>query len=349
VGRVLGAASHAEHRADHRPVPHGDGEHRCASARSATFRRRRRCRRRPRRRRPLTTLDLPRATRVVAVEGFGRRAGDVRAHAELSLDAAGPALGSLMGRPTSCGAVDGCGSRAPGIARRGSARAPSESRAATSTSSSIAPACRARTFEAAGTLDKGALVAQAATALADGGALLSGGASNVSDDAAYQGATRYDADGKELGRPRLLITGPRRPYGDALARRARALAGGCKTFAAGVCNAVNTTELYDPDGDSFAPGPPLLHARFGHDAVLRGDGTVLLVGGGAGCRRGGRSQRVSQLRRRPGQRPRRAAGHRLVLVASATAAPSAVVALWLSPSETPLGWRRSEMRGAPRR
>ena len=40
-----------------------------------------------------------------------------------------------------------------------------------------------------------------------------------------------------------------------------------------------STELYDPGADLFTPGPPLLHARFGHDAVLRGDGTVLLVGG----------------------------------------------------------------------
>jgi hypothetical protein len=60
------------------------------------------------------------------------------------------------------------------------------------------------------------------------------------------------------------------------------LLGGCARFDAGGCASdglLASSVIYDKG--QFSDGPPLAHARSGHQAFLRGDGKLLVVGGGA--------------------------------------------------------------------
>ena len=44
-------------------------------------------------------------------------------------------------------------------------------------------------------------------------------------------------------------------------------------------DALNTTEIYDPESKTFTDGPPMLHARYGHSSTVLKDGKVLICGG----------------------------------------------------------------------
>lgn len=245
------------------------------------------------------TLDLPRATRVVAVDGFGP--GGLAAFgrtAPLSLDdVGGGRIGIAFGPP------DGlCATAAPAVARSGH-------RATLLAAGNVlvsggwdgdGPATNLELYLPNGdvgdglahfrlvnaTLDRRAALAHAVAALTDGGALLSGGVAAGSDGQpdgiASQGATRHDANGERVGEPHLLPD-PRAGHTATTLPDGRVLlAGGCAQFSDGSCMAgaaLATTLLYDPAGDQVSAGPPLGHARWGHTALLRGDGSVLLVGG----------------------------------------------------------------------
>ncbi|MDB4966560.1 MAG: hypothetical protein JWN44_2249 [Myxococcales bacterium] len=291
------------------------------------------------------TLELPRATRQVAIEGFGPTGLAMFGRTpELSLDDAAGALGVAYGPPDGlCATAQMVHARAGHRATRLGSGAVLISGGVASSTASVAPLEIYRpdlpraSFAELGAIDAAANLGHAATALADGGALITGGAPSLTDDVAYQGATRYDQNGRQVGRARLLVNGRASHTATLLPDGRVLLAGGCRSFVGGSCSALATTELYDPDADTFVVGPPLLHPRFDHDAVLRGDGTVLLVGGGPGLP----AEVVDPNEFRSfdaglvnGRAAPFATG--AILVAAGTRAPATGVALWLSPSETPL-------------
>ena len=195
-------------------------------------------------------------------------------------------------------------------------------------------------------LDPRAVLLHAAAALADGGALVSGGVGIGVNDApagiAVDFATRFDATGAHAGKPSVLVGGPRAGHSATVLPDGRVfLAGGCTVLDAGACSpnmTLASTEIYDPKADLFAAGPALAHARFGHDAVLRGDGTVLLVGGrgeGGGALPAevvdpdeARSFDAGVTSGRAAMLPTGS-----VLVAGGASAPDTAASLWLSPSE----------------
>ena len=47
-------------------------------------------------------------------------------------------------------------------------------------------------------------------------------------------------------------------------------------------NALNTTDIYDPQGGSVSPGPVMSTARAKHTATTLLDGTVVVIGGSNG-------------------------------------------------------------------
>ncbi|MGZ3429091.1 MAG: kelch repeat-containing protein, partial [Polyangia bacterium] len=241
------------------------------------------------------TLALPRTTRDVVVEGFGPTGLAAFGRTPtLALDGTpGGPLGVAYGPPD-----DVCATGAMQVARAGHHATTLAGGAVLVTggvNGGDGPATQVERYDprtasfalSGASLDPRAVLLHAVVALADGGALVSGGAGNDQNGAAagiaVDFATRFDAAGARVGKPSVLTGGPRAGHSATVLADGRVLlAGGCEQLDAGGCRAGATlasTELYDPKADLFAPGPALAHARFGHDAVLRGDGTVLLVGG----------------------------------------------------------------------
>jgi hypothetical protein len=137
----------------------------------------------------------------------------------------------------------------------------------------------------ASALDPSAALGVAAAQLGDG-ALVSGGApsaNGVADGIAYGGYTVHGSDGRVSAGARVLPHGARAFHSATTLADGRVfVAGGCAQLVSGTCAAgqsLDTTMVYDPVAARFSDGPALRRARFGHTAVLRGDGTVLLAGG----------------------------------------------------------------------
>ena len=291
-------------------------------------------------------LALPRATRAVVVEGFGPAGlAAFGRTATLTLDdVGGGPLAIAYGPP------DGlCATGAMTYARAGHRTTLLGSGVVLVTGGGdqhvelYDPATA--TFR-----DTGALLrsdesfAHAAAPLADGGALISGGLGSAGEGIASFAALRFDAAGKPVGAPKLLLAGRAAHSATLLADGRVLIAGGCADFAGGVCRpgaTLSSTELYDPGADSFTAGPSLLHARSGHDAILRGDGTVLFVGG-RGDSGGAVAAEVfdpDELRGfDAGVASGRAAGLTTgsALVVGGTTSADATVSLWLSSTEAPL-------------
>ncbi|HEY2744978.1 MAG TPA: kelch repeat-containing protein, partial [Polyangia bacterium] len=241
------------------------------------------------------TLALPAATRAIDVEGFGPTGlAAFGRTATLTLDElpAGP-LGIAYGPPDSV-----CAAGAMLVARAGHHATPLAGGRVLITggyNSGDGPATQVELYDprtasfalTGASLDPRSVLAHATAPLPDGGALVTGGAVNDLKDLpagiAFAGAVRFDADGKTVGSARLLVAGPRAGHSATVLADGRVLlAGGCQNLDAGACVAgatLGSTEIYDPKADAFAAGPPLLHARVGHSAILLGDGTVLVVGG----------------------------------------------------------------------
>jgi len=290
------------------------------------------------------TLNLPRATRDVVIEGFGPMGlAAFGRTATLVLDgvAAGP-LAIAYGPP------DGLCATAPmNVARSGHRATVLGSGAVLITGGDQQIELydpRTARFLLGEILRSDQLYAHAASALDDGGALVTGGLGAAGEGIASQAAVRYDAAGKQVGQPRLLLSGRAQHSATTLADGRVLLAGGCRNFAAGGCvtdAALSSTEIYDPSSDTVAPGPSLLHARFGHQAILRGDGSVLLVGGrGEG---GGAlpAEIVDPDELRgfdAGLSSGAAAGLPTgsALVAGGTTTPDTTMSLWLSAAELPV-------------
>src|SRR5262249_32271323 len=135
------------------------------------------------------------------------------------------------------------------------------------------------------TLPARAALGHATAALLDGTVLITGGAPAVRglpSGIAYGGASPQFADGRIDGAPPALTAPPAFHAATTLPDGRVLIAGGCMELGGGAClagAALATTEIYDPASGGFHEGPALAAARWNHDAVLRGDGRVLLVGG----------------------------------------------------------------------
>jgi hypothetical protein len=98
---------------------------------------------------------------------------------------------------------------------------------------------------------------------------------------AFDGLQRVGADGSLKG-PLGLLGGGERAYHSAtvLADGRVVYLGGCQLFVRGACmTPLDSASIWNPLTGLFTDGPPLLHPRWDHDAILRGDGSILLVGG----------------------------------------------------------------------
>jgi hypothetical protein len=324
-------------------------------------------------------LPLPRQTRVVDVQGFGPVGLAAFGHtAPLQLDKVGDsAIALAYGPPDGiCATAQLNDARAsPTVTLLASGAAlvsggHDGDKPVTSlelylpAGDAASPLARFRVVPSMG-LAPEAVLGHAVATLSDGGALISGGVGVAASPPygehgiAYPGALRLAADGTLIGAAKLMLGGSRAEHTATTLPDGRVLlAGGCADLEDGGCRmgeVLGSTVLYNPVADAFSQGPKLVYPRFGHHAVLRGDGTVLLVGG---VGEGGVVVRAEIVD--PGEMrgfdagPSTGAAVGLpgggVLVAGAPASPSGHVGLWLSPSgeaELPLANVPSEGVGPP--
>jgi hypothetical protein len=92
------------------------------------------------------------------------------------------------------------------------------------------------------------------------------------------GPATLPATGETIARPELTMA--RAAHTATLLPDGRALiAGGCTLDGCGGTPAGGRTEIYDPRGKRFEPGPAMVRARAGHTATALKDGRVLFTGG----------------------------------------------------------------------
>jgi hypothetical protein len=151
----------------------------------------------------------------------------------------------------------------------------------------LTPPATFRVVDAGGAtmLNARAALGHAVAVLPGGDLIITGGApagdGGAPSGSAFEVATHHLADGTLEGVALVLFAGPRAFHtATALPDGRVLLAGGCARYENGHCmEPVSTTEVYQPVSRTFSAGPPLLSTRYGHQAILRGDGTVLLIGG----------------------------------------------------------------------
>jgi hypothetical protein len=253
-----------------------------------------------------TTLDLPRGTRVVTIEGTAQ--GGLAAlgrTAPLELPAAWDAGGAQHRVPIAYGAPDTfCTTANLAYARRDhratlladgsvllTGGADMTGNAVTAIERYLPTGDDSHPLAAfvpvgiggeAATLSPRAVLGHQATLLADGRVLVSGGAPTNSEGA-FEGTLLLAADGTAAGPPEVLAGGPRAYHAGTLLPDGRVLlTGGCAIARDGGCVSGQTLAsavLYDAAAGSWADAPALRTARAGHVALLRDDGLVVLVGG----------------------------------------------------------------------
>jgi hypothetical protein len=133
-------------------------------------------------------------------------------------------------------------------------------------------------------IDRRAALGHAVVVATTGEVYITGGVPSVGGSPmgpAYEGYSHHASDGTFVD-SQVLGGGPRAFHSATLlADGTVLLLGGCQSFTAAGCEAVLAgSELFSPATGEFVDGPQLMHARFGHQALLRGDGKVLVVGGG---------------------------------------------------------------------
>jgi hypothetical protein len=135
-------------------------------------------------------------------------------------------------------------------------------------------------------LDARAVLGHAVTRLADDTLLFTGGAPAAAGRAAgiaFEGTTHHRSDGLRAEPARLLGGGPRAFHSATRLTDGRVLvAGGCAELADGDCvagRALAGALLYDPASGAWADAAPLARARWGHETLLLGDGSLLVAGG----------------------------------------------------------------------
>jgi hypothetical protein len=310
------------------------------------------------------SLDLPSGTRVIAVDGFGP--GGLAAFgrtAPLALDAlATTSVAVAYGPPdTLCPTGAMHYTRAGHRATRLTSGDVIVSGGVTSDGFAVprlelyvpagdaeTPPASFRVVDPGGStvLSAQAALGHAVAALPAGGFLISGGApadAGLAHGNVYQGWTLHDGDGVQIGSVNVFSDGGRAFHAATTLADGRVLlTGGCDHFASGACdgNVLDTSALYDPAIGGFTDGPRLLHARWDHDAILRGDGSLLLVGG-HGATGDPPAEIVDPSEARAfeagvvsGRAVLDATG--TVLVAGGASAPSRAAALWLSADDVAL-------------
>src|SRR5262249_8656816 len=123
-----------------------------------------------------------------------------------------------------------------------------------------------------------------AVRLRDGRVLITGGATTGNFGTAN--CELYDPVTNTL-QPAAPMTRPRLAHALSRLHDGRVLAGGgfadwsaaATQFAAMLNTAQDTTEIYDPVGNTWTPGPVMASKRAGHSQTTRLDGTVLFAGG----------------------------------------------------------------------
>ncbi|MFM1871296.1 MAG: hypothetical protein RL398_718 [Planctomycetota bacterium] len=123
----------------------------------------------------------------------------------------------------------------------------------------------------------------AATQLADGRWLVSGGVNQTNDPQAlceiYDPVADTFTACAPMGTPRMGHTANLLPNGKVLVTGGLQALTVVPTQLSAVRDAVATTELYDPATDSWTPGPNLRTPRAAHTSLVRPDGKILLIGG----------------------------------------------------------------------
>jgi hypothetical protein len=126
-----------------------------------------------------------------------------------------------------------------------------------------------------------ATTARTATALADGGALVTGGLTGTSDPVS-DAADRYDSASVQW-RTAAQMLHARVVHTGTLLRDGRVLVAGglscCRVEDRSPEFFTETVELYDPASDRFAAAGSLTTARGNHAAAVLQDGRVLITGG----------------------------------------------------------------------
>lgn len=299
------------------------------------------------------SLSIPPGTQVITVEGVGQ--GNV----VLLLGRTAPLqLSAVAGArlPIAYGAPDAlCPTAALNIARTGhhatllpsgnvviTGGADADGYAVTALELYLPTANPAsfRPVDGVGLSDRRAL-GHAVVVLPDGGFVVTGGA--PPSGFASEIYTRHRADGTFAGPELGLGGGPRALHTATLLRDGRILlTGGCAVVGRGSCQpgaVLATAMLLDPATGRFTGAPPLLHARYGHEAVLRGDGSLLILGGRGeqGPVPAGELYFVDAPAIDLGPLDGRAAALDTgsVLLAGGAETPAAAVNLWTGPAEPP--------------
>ncbi len=135
-------------------------------------------------------------------------------------------------------------------------------------------------------IESRAALGHAVAVLPSGDLLITGGVptqGGLPMGQAFEGYTHHDSTGVLIGQAQILLGGPRAFHtATVLADGSVVLLGGCAGFSSMGCDSVlGTSVIYSTATGEFGDGPPLAAARFGHQAFLRGDGKILVVGGGA--------------------------------------------------------------------
>jgi hypothetical protein len=248
------------------------------------------------------TLDLPRGTRVVTVEGMGQ--GGLAAFgrtAPLDLPGAWDAGGEGHRVPLAYGPPDTfCATGSLRYARR-------DHRATLLADGSVlisggvdmnsGPVLALERYLPGGddsqplagfvavdaSLSDRSVRGHGATVLADGRVLISGGAPTADGEGAFEGALLLAADGAAGAPSQIIAGGPRAFHSATLLPDGRVLlAGGCAVVEGTRCapgQTLSSTAIYDPASNSWSTGLALLAARAGHQAIVRDDGLIVLVGG----------------------------------------------------------------------
>jgi len=119
--------------------------------------------------------------------------------------------------------------------------------------------------------------AHAAVKLKNGWVLVTGGFGS-SDSLAS--VTLYDPGSNSFKTPAKQMADERRYHAMSLLKSGKVLiSGGLFGKSNWKYKSRDTTEIYDPNNGSFKAGPKMVRGRSSHTSTVRGDGTVLIVGG----------------------------------------------------------------------
>ena len=133
-------------------------------------------------------------------------------------------------------------------------------------------------WTAAGNLGTGRSL-PAATLLANGQVLLSGGCVNTSGCTGIASSELYDPNARQWTATGAMNTGRREHVSVRLPDGRVLVTGGIGRCDSQVCDTLSSTEIYDPQSGQWTTAASMPTKRVGHVAVTLIDGRVLVVGG----------------------------------------------------------------------